>query len=123
MYNLPQEIEVWYVIPAIRKELARVFINKYKMTQEKAASILGVSKSAVSQYLSSKRATLKFNKEVISEIVKSADRIVKDRNIVVKEIVRIINYMKGRGFLCSVCKKYNKGVINVCMMKPQHEKW
>jgi predicted transcriptional regulator len=123
MYNLPQEIEVWYVIPAIRKEFAKVFINKYNMTQEKAASILGVSKSAVSQYLSSKRARLKFNKEIVSEIEKSADRIIKDRNIVVKEIIRIINYMKENGFLCNVCKKYNKGVINVCMMNPQAENW
>jgi len=121
MYNLPQEVEVWYVIPAIRKEFARVFINKYNMTQEESAAILGVSKSAISQYLSSKRATLKFNKEIRKEIERSADRVVKNRNIVVKEIVRIINYMKENGFLCHVCKKYNKGIIKVCMMKPEME--
>ena len=121
MYNLPQEIEVWYVIPAIRKELAKIFIKKYKLTQQQSASILGVSKSAVSQYLSSKRASLRLNKKIVAEIEKSADKIIKNNNMIVQEIVKLINYMKDNGFLCSVCKKYNKGVINVCMMNPQKE--
>ena len=57
MYSLPQEIEVWYIIPAIRKELARLLTGSYGMTFEKAGELLGVSKAAVSQYLSNKRAS------------------------------------------------------------------
>jgi len=56
MYNLPQEIEVWYIIPAIRRKLAKILTEEYGLTQEKAANILGVSKAAVCQYLSKKRA-------------------------------------------------------------------
>ncbi|MEK6820210.1 MAG: transcriptional regulator, partial [Nanoarchaeota archaeon] len=56
MYSLPQEIEVWYLIPAIRKELARILTKKYKLTFEKTGGILGISKAAVSQYLNKKRA-------------------------------------------------------------------
>lgn len=44
MYNLPQEIEVWYIIPAIRREFARVLTEKYNLTYEKTGEILGVSK-------------------------------------------------------------------------------
>ena len=57
MYALPQEIEVWYIIPAIRKALAEQLVKKHKLTLEKTGNILGVSKAAVSQYLSKKRAT------------------------------------------------------------------
>ena len=56
MYLLPQEIEVWYIIPAIRKELAKLLTQKYELSYDKAGVILGVSKAAISQYLSNKRA-------------------------------------------------------------------
>ena len=58
MYSLPQEIEVWYIIPAIRKELAKVLTKKHRLTFEKAGVILGISKAAVSQYINKKRADL-----------------------------------------------------------------
>ena len=56
MYLLPQEIEVWYIIPKIRRELASLLVKKHKLSYEKAGEVLGVTKSAVSQYLSNKRA-------------------------------------------------------------------
>ena len=118
MYNLPQEIEVWYVIPAVRREFAKVFTKKYKLTQEEAAEILGVGKAAVSQYINSKRASLKLPKEIISEIEKSAGRIIKNKKLVVEEIMRIISLVKNRKLLCNVCKKYNRGIIKICAMDP-----
>jgi len=118
MYNLPQEIEVWYVIPAIRRELAKIFVKKYKLTLEDSADILGVSKSAVSQYMHSKRARLKLPAEIKKEIEKSAERIIKNKKLVVGEILRIISLMKKKGLLCHVCKKYNKGVLKICSMDP-----
>ena len=118
MYNLPQEIEVWYVIPAIRREFARVFTTKYKLTQEEAAQILGVSKSAVSQYLHSKRAKLKLPKQVQQEIEKSAERAIKNRKVILEEILRITKLVKERKLLCGVCKKYNKGILKICSMEP-----
>ncbi len=57
MYTLPQEIEVWYIIPAIRKELARCLIQDHKITYEKTGNIMGITKSAISQYIRNKRAT------------------------------------------------------------------
>ena len=53
---MPQEIEVWYLIPALRKELARIFIKDYGLAQKKAAELLGISGAAVSQYVKEKRA-------------------------------------------------------------------
>jgi predicted transcriptional regulator len=119
MYNLPQEIEVWYIIPTIRKEFARILTKKYKLTFDKVGRILGVSKSAVSQYLKKKRACLiKIPKGIKKEIGISAGKIVKNENLAVKEIMSILSLMKKKGCSCSVCRKYNRGILKRCGMKP-----
>ena len=122
MYSLPQEIEVWYIIPAIRKELAGILTKKYKLTFEKTGEILGISKAAVSQYLNKKRAgKVKFPAEMKKEIEKSAEKIIKNNNIAVKEIMGILALTKKCGCECKICKKYNRGVIKQCGMKPTRE--
>lgn len=55
MALLPQEIEVWYVLPALRRELAAALIVR-GLTQKAVAGLLGVTEAAVSQYVHSKRA-------------------------------------------------------------------
>ncbi|PJC44447.1 transcriptional regulator, partial [Candidatus Pacearchaeota archaeon CG_4_9_14_0_2_um_filter_39_13] len=32
MHTLPQEIEVWYIIPAIRREMAMCFSREHKIS-------------------------------------------------------------------------------------------
>ena len=119
MYSLPQEIEVWYIIPAIRRELSKILTRKYKLTFDKTGRILGVSKAAISQYLNKKRATaLKIPSEIKKEIEKSAGILAKNENMAVKEIMRILTLMKRKRCSCGVCKKYNKGVIKQCGMNP-----
>ena len=115
MYLLPQEIEVWYIIPAVRKELAKLLTRQHGMSYERAGGILGISKAAVSQYLSNKRANkVKLNLGVKKEIVKSAKIIVKNHKSVLGEMQRILKYIKDKKCLCDVCKKYNKDVLNYC---------
>jgi len=119
MYSLPQEIEVWYIIPAIRKELAKILTKKYKLTLEETGEILGISKAAVSQYQNKKRASqIKFPKKIKKEIEKSASVLAKNKNLAVKEIIKILGLTKKFGCSCKLCKKYNKGILNQCKMKP-----
>jgi len=47
MYMLPQEIEVWYIIPALRKELSKQLVRKYKFSYEKTGKILGITKASI----------------------------------------------------------------------------
>lgn len=49
------EIMVQRVLPAIRAEIARIIISERGRTQQEAAEVLGLSRAAVSQYLSEKR--------------------------------------------------------------------
>ena len=121
MYLLPQEIEVWYIIPAIRKELARVLTGKHELSYEKAGAILGVSKAAVSQYLSNKRANkVKLTAEVKKEIGKSASLIFENPMLALGEMQRILRYMKDKKCSCDVCKKFNKDVLNFCGCEPKY---
>jgi predicted transcriptional regulator len=119
MYSLPQEIEVWYIIPAIRKELAKVLVERHGLTMEQAATILGVSKAAVSQYISRKRADkFKLPAKIKREIEKSADLMVQDKNVAVREILRLLNIIKKSKCSCHICKRYNRGILSLCQMKP-----
>ncbi|MBU1136086.1 MAG: hypothetical protein ABIG37_00040 [Nanoarchaeota archaeon] len=119
MYSLPQEIEVWYIIPAIRRELSKVLTKKYGMTFEKTGNALGISKAAVSQYLKKKRANVvKFPEKVKKEIMKSAEIIQKNEKKALKEILRLLFLIKKSGCSCKVCKRYNKGVLSQCRMNP-----
>jgi len=121
MYLLPQEIEVWYIIPAIRKELARVLTGKYELSFERAGEILGVSKAAVSQYLSNKRANkVKLNVGMKREVAKSA-KILADRpKLALGEMQRLLKVMKDSRCSCEVCRKYNKDVLNFCGCEPKY---
>ena len=114
MYSLPQEIEVWYIIPAIRKEFSKALTNK-GLTLEKAGEILGISKAAVSKYLHKKRAS-KFvlPADIKKEVEKSAEILIQDEKLAVREILKILKIIKDKRHSCILCKKFNKGIIGKC---------
>lgn len=115
MYTLPQEIEVWYIIPAIRKELAHCLIKKHKITYEKAGKILGITKVAISHYLGNKRATkVKLHKEAINEVCKSCSLIINQKSHATAEILRILNIIKEKNLLCEICDDKVKGKFTEC---------
>jgi predicted transcriptional regulator len=122
MYSLPQEIEVWYIIPAVRRELAVILGEKHKLKQKKIAELLGTSEAAVSQYLSKKRANeIKFPKEMNGDFEKACEEIIKDNKKVVGEIMKLVNLSKKNGVSCCMCKKHNKGILAMCSCKPEKE--
>ena len=119
MYSLPQEIEVWYIIPAVRKELSKQLVKKHSLSYEKAGKILGISKAAIAQYLKNKRANkIKISSEIKQEIKKSADIIINDEKQAIKEIERILRIMKEKKCSCNVCRKYNKEILDYCNCEP-----
>ena len=119
MYSLPQEIEVWYIIPAIRKEIARRLTKQYEFSYEAAGRALGISKAAVSQYLSNKRANkIKLSEDVLIEVDKSSEVINQNHKGALIEIQRILVYMKEHKHSCETCKEYNKGVMEYCGANP-----
>lgn len=109
----PQEIEVWYVLPAIRRELTKSLVS-HGLSQKEIAIKLEVTEAAVSQYIKEKRASsIKFNPVIKEEIQKSAKRIMKNNNVM-KEIEHIIHLMKKTKVLCQIHHRYDKNLPGIC---------
>jgi len=105
---LPQEIEVWYILPAIRSEMAKCLADK-GLKHKDVAKMLGITESAVSQYLKGDRAQkVKFSKKVISEIENSCKKIISDNTCAQREIQCICSLLRKHGILCEMHKQYNK---------------
>ena len=118
--TMPQEIEVRYILPAIRRELARIFIQEHKLSQKEAAQVLGLTEAAVSQYQHSKRAKeIVFSDKVVNEIRVSSDRILADRankQRLIAEMYRITNLTTVKQILCDIHRSQSKELehCNVC---------
>jgi len=97
----PQEIEVWYILPAIRKELVAAFKEKGKQ-QKEIAKLLNVTEPAVSQYVSEKRAKgITFPAEVKKFIKEAAEKIV-DSESAFHQIQTINEFIKKTKVLCQL---------------------
>ena len=112
---MPQELEVWYLIPAIRKELSKFFIDNYNFSQKEVAGILGITESAVSQYFKSKRANeLKFDNKEKNIIKKYADKIVNDKKNIRKYLFELSNKLRGTKSLCDLHHKQDSSLPHNC---------
>ncbi|MBI2107569.1 hypothetical protein HYU10_00135 [Candidatus Woesearchaeota archaeon] len=117
--KMPQEIEVRYILPAIRRELARILVEEKGKSQKKASKLLDVTEAAISQYLHMKRAKeVIFSPEVIEEIRKSADILTATptRQRLIGEMYRISNLTDVRQILCGIHRSQSKDLesCNVC---------
>lgn len=115
MYILPQELEVWYVIPAIRRELSKCLVKNYGVSYGKVGEILGITKAAVSQYIKEKRATkVKLHEKALEEIRKSCGLIMAKKSYTKKEIMRLLSHIREKQLPCEVCDKKIQGVLEGC---------
>ncbi len=109
----PQEIEVWYVLPALRKALAEEML-KLGMKQKEIAEKLHVTGAAVSQYIKSKRAAdIKFPQQLKGAIADSAKRIAKSGNALT-ETQRLCTLIRTKGLLCKIHKTHTKCNLKNC---------
>ena len=112
---MPQEIEVWYLIPALRKELSKIFIKDYGLAQKKAAELLGISEAAVSQYVKEKRGKeMKFTKSELESIKKTASKIVKDKKHSMKYLYEACIAFRGSKTICNLHRKHHKDIPAKC---------
>jgi len=114
---MPQEIEVWYLIPAIRRELAKAML-KEGQTQKAIAKSLGVTEPAVSQYMKSKRAAeVRFSSDVSIEIKEAAKRVSVGGNVIA-EMQKICVMCRADQTLCKLHAKYGAPSCkcSVCMV-------
>ena len=99
MSHLPCENIIWYGIPVIRRELAFCLINQFGLSQKEAADKLGITPSAVSQYVSKKRGKITIlDEKIIKEIKLSANRINdQGESVLNSELCKICKILKTEG--------------------------
>ena len=115
MKSMPQEIEVWYLIPSIRRELAKTLLEKHNINQKKISEILGITESAVSQYLKAKRGSeMKFDGGEIQLIEDAARRIVSQKLEANKEIYKLCVSFRGGESLCEFHKQQDSTIEKDC---------
>ena len=109
----PQEIEVWYVLPAVRKELSKCLIRE-GLSQKEVSQKLQITEAAVSQYIKEKRATsIEFDDDVKKAIERAAKRLVTQNNTM-KEIEKINHLMRKNKTLCKIHHQYDKNLPKNC---------
>lgn len=103
--KIPCETVVWYIVPAIKSELAKELSNR-RLPQKRIAEAIDVTQAAVSQYLSKKRgSSVELTPLMKREISRYADKV--------------LNGTVGRDgmqkLICNVCTMAKKtGLIEKC---------
>jgi len=100
MSHLPCENIIWYGLPVIRRELAFCLINQFGLSQKEAADKLGITPSAVSQYISKKRGKITILDEKIIEEIKLSAKKIKNQgeSVLNSELCKICKILKSEGF-------------------------
>jgi predicted transcriptional regulator len=106
MQKAPCERMLWIGIPAIRKELAESMIKNFGLSQRQTAEKLGLTPSAICQYVSHKRAKNdSLDKTIIREITISAERIVKNDDVVIVETCRLCRLVQKSKDFSVICEE------------------
>ena len=142
-WMMPQEVEVWYVLPAIRREFAKAMkkkeiprkgedgkVRQHKVTQKEIAKMLGVTEPAITQYLLKKKGLRSRGDQVdipekfLRDIDVSADTMIaafeKAKNdddvyeIMTREVNRIIRTMRDDGAMCDIHRRFSVHVKGDC---------
>ncbi|MDD5112124.1 MAG: helix-turn-helix domain-containing protein [Candidatus Altiarchaeota archaeon] len=96
--KLPCEHAMWYVLPRIRAELARILIKR-GLSQKDAAERLGITPAAVSQYLHKKRgetASLSAGEQRMFEKAAVELAAAKNEKAIARLICRCCNELRGK---------------------------
>ena len=138
-WMMPQEVEVWYVLPALRRELAKIMKTKtvsrvdedgkkreHKITQKEIAKMLGVTEPAITQYLLKKKGRRSRGDQVaipvkfLTEIEKSADAMIEQFEklganddmfeTMTREINRMIKVIRDDGTMCDFHRQFSAHV-------------
>lgn len=106
----PQEVIVWFVLPAIRREITNALIYKYSIPQKEIAKRFGLTEPAISQYKKGVRGDVEFGPEILEAINEAARKIAEEEASAPREVQRVLKFIEKDGHLCQFHKKY--GVVH-----------
>lgn len=102
----PQEIEVRYVIPALRNAFATEF-KKKGLSQREIAGLLQVRESTISQYLSKKRGDNASFNPIIQKAIAQAVKRISTKEDLIRESQHILQMIRAKDtIICDLHKKH-----------------
>ncbi|HKM08910.1 MAG TPA: transcriptional regulator [Candidatus Methanomethylophilaceae archaeon] len=110
--KIPCEIVVWYVLPTIRREIAKELVRVHGLKQAVVARKFEVTDAAISQYITRKRGeneiiqNSKHYDAFIAEIQVSAEKLVSDDCDFAAEVCRLCGVVKECGMLAEIYEGY-----------------
>ncbi len=112
----PQEVEVLYILPALRRDLS-LNLKELGLEQKAIAKLLNVTEPAISQYLNSRRASqVHFSKHMGGEIKQVARKMIEAKEQL--PMVEEMQYLVKRSLLerttCSICHEQVAGIPAGC---------
>ena len=97
----PQEVEVFYILPTLRKYFA-IYMKERGLKQKEIAELLQIESATVSQYVNEKRANkIHFEENILSEIKLSTERIT-DKLSLLREVQRLLKMIRETKALCTI---------------------
>ena len=110
--QLPCEVGVKTVVPAIRALLAKKLVEQHKMNESQTAIVLGLSQSAISRYKLKNRGNLlqiDTDPDVQLLINKMVHLLIYGKPLETLKILDIFcktcSLVREKGLLCSFCQK------------------
>ncbi|MDW5562564.1 MAG: transcriptional regulator [Methanomassiliicoccus sp.] len=116
----PCELIACYLIPYIRREIAKGLIKNHGLTQAEIARRFGVTDAAMSQYLNSKQRSNEImdgvlnNREFKAEIEKAIDNVNHGMDPS-DETCRICRFVKTKGTLTQLYEFYSGNKVPPCI--------
>lgn len=115
----PQEVIVWFILPAIRREITNALIYTHSVPQKEIAKRFGLTEPAISQYKKGVRGDIEFEPKVIEKINEAARKIAEEDASAPREVQRVLKFIENKGYLCKFHKKF--GVVHegcqICKVK------
>ena len=100
---MPQEFEVFYVLPGVRREMALAMKASGKK-QKDIAKLLCVEESTVSQYVNDARASsLKLSSKLKDAVAESSKK-VKDKISLIRETQKVLSLLMKENVTCELHK-------------------
>jgi predicted transcriptional regulator len=103
--SMPHEIMTWYLLPAIRKELAQEML-KSGMRQRAVAQKLGLTDAAVSQYVSGRRAGDVELEPSVRRMIRQTAKKIESGADAMSEINCICEYCTAKLVVCRLHKAH-----------------
>lgn len=108
---LPCEVGVKTVLPAVKAIMARTIVEKHGYNEKQTATLLGLSQSAVSRYVSRERGHNLVSIENTPDILTIIDQMVlsliqepQNRTKVLELFCETCTSIRERGLMCPKCQ-------------------